>query len=101
MSNKREKNEQAQGEEGSVTSLWSGMRSFQIRPWLERAEKMVQARPALTLGIAAGAGFLLGVSVLSRFGRVLLVSTLGIATDLLLASRRAGGTDLQEAKATS
>ena len=59
------------------------------RPILERATKMLQRRPYLTVGVAVGAGFLMGVSVVGRFGRLVVLGVAGLGADLLREAARA------------
>ena len=60
-----------------------------LSPWMERATEMLTARPGLTIGIAVGTGFILGLSTVSKLGRVLLVSALGLGADLVQKQIRA------------
>jgi hypothetical protein len=59
------------------------------RPLLDRATEMLQSRPYLTVGAAVGVGFLLGVSVVRRFGRLVVLSAAGLGSDLLREAAKA------------
>ena len=61
-----------------------------LSPLVQRAREMLVARPGLTIGVATGVGFLLGMSMVSKLGRVLLVGAMGIGAELLQAKMRAG-----------
>ncbi len=63
---------------------------FDPQRWLERATDMIQERPAVTLAVAVGTGVVLGMTLFNKLGRVLLIGTLGIATEVLL-KRMMGG----------
>ncbi len=79
----QKKKTSSQSESGIPVLEGAQLAGFDFSPWLARAKDMLVARPGLTLGIAAGAGFLLGLSVVSKVGRVLLVGAMGVGADLL------------------
>lgn len=71
----------------SVTDM---LKTIDVGPWLDRATEMLQARPAVTIGAAMGAGFVLGLTLFSKLGRVALIGALGLGTEVLMQKLRAG-----------
>lgn len=70
---------------GIVTDL---LKNVDVGPWLDRASAMLQARPAVTIGAAMGAGFILGLTLFSKLGRVALIGAIGLGTELALHKLR-------------
>lgn len=64
--------------------------AHEVDPWMSRATAMLKARPAVTIAIAAGVGFALGLTVFTRLGRVAFLGAVGLGTELLLQRARAG-----------
>jgi hypothetical protein len=76
-------------ENAALASSTIGLLRDRARPLLERATEMLQRRPYLTVGAAVGAGFLLGVSVVGRFGRLIVLGVASLGADLLREAARA------------
>ncbi len=69
----------------TVTDL---LKNLDVGPWLDRASHMLQARPAVTIGAAMGAGFVLGLTLFSKIGRVALIAALGLGTEVVMQKMR-------------
>jgi len=55
-----------------------------LKPLMERATAMMQENPGMTLAAAVGTGFVLGVTLFSRVGRMALEGVLGLGAELAL-----------------
>jgi hypothetical protein len=53
------------------------------RPLLEHTVEMLKSRPYLTVGASVGVGFLLGVAVVGRFGRLVVMGAASLGAELL------------------
>jgi len=56
---------------------------------MERATEMLKARPGVTIAAAVGTGFVLGLTLFSKLGRIALIGALGVGTELLVQKARA------------
>jgi hypothetical protein len=71
--------------ENTVTNL---LKNVDVGPWLDRASEMLQARPAVTLGAAMGVGFVLGLTLFSKIGRIALIGAIGLGTEIAMQRLR-------------
>lgn len=67
--------------------------ALDLQPWMDRAATMLQERPGVTIGVAVGTGFVLGVTLFSKLGRIVLAGVLGLAAELAMQKARAALSD--------
>ncbi|MEO6950169.1 MAG: hypothetical protein ABI321_00045 [Polyangia bacterium] len=73
--------------------------SLDLQPWMDRATTMLQERPAVTIGVAVGTGFVLGVTLFSKLGRIVLAGAFGLAAELAMQKARASLSEGNNAQA--
>lgn len=96
MAKRRERDQredlEEEGAEDRGCSLQSQLRALvdklELEPWLDRAGEMLKARPGVTIGVAVGTGFVLGLTLFSKIGRIALIGALGAGAELLLRRAR-------------
>ena len=63
--------------------------ALDLQPWMDRATTMLQERPGVTIAAAVGTGFVLGVTLFSKLGRIVLAGAFGLAAELAMQKARA------------
>ncbi len=84
------KKQQPGSTESSVeTTVRELIPSLDLQPWMDRATTMLQERPGVTIAAAVGTGFILGVTLFSKLGRIVLAGAFGLAAELAMQKARA------------
>jgi hypothetical protein len=72
------------------TSVREMLPRVNLQPLIDRAQLLLKEYPGETLAAAVGTGFVLGVTLFSRVGRMALAGMLGLGAELAIQKLRTG-----------
>jgi hypothetical protein len=70
------------------TTLRRMMPNVDVDAWMGRTGEMLKDRPGITIAAAVGTGFVLGLTLFSKIGRIALIGAMGLGTELLIQRAR-------------
>ncbi len=74
--------------DGIETNVREMLPRINLQPLIDRAQVLLQEQPGLTLAAAVGTGFVLGVTLFSKVGRMALAGMLGLGAELAIQKLR-------------